>query len=94
MSYKDEIIEFLNAEAIKVVKGSEFGPDEHFFGIAAEMLANSIPVEKVEGLIKDFKSQHRAENIFDVEVEYKGKLAGFVRNLKALLPTQPEKDKD
>jgi len=38
MNEREEIVKFLNDEAAKAVKGSEFGLDEHYFGIAAEMI--------------------------------------------------------
>lgn len=55
MNELEKIVKFLNDESAKAVKGSEFGLDEHYFGIAAEM------IEEYEARLKTLQSHIKAE---------------------------------
>lgn len=64
--YEQEIITQLNDSAAKAVKGSEYGIDEHVFGIAAQI------IEEKDKLIKAAKVQakeltHRLMCGYDLE---------------------------
>ena len=57
--YEQEVVTQLNDSAAKAVKGSEYGIDEHVFGIAAQMIeekdkliADSIPKSEILAAIK------------------------------------------
>jgi hypothetical protein len=53
-----EIVDYLNEKALDAVKGSEFGPDEHFFGLAAEIIQDRESlVNKIKELIEVYEER-------------------------------------
>lgn len=85
MDYRKEITESLRKEAAKAVEGSEFGVDEHHFGIAAEMIKNSIPKEKLIEVIYQLKNTTVGGVTSGVVAAKAGCLNRIVKLLEALV---------
>jgi len=82
---KEEIINYLKSEAKKKIKGSGLSPEEHFFGIAAEIIGESIQISKIEELRNKLLNKTLGGVTTEVLAGRKMEIEDILKDLQSLI---------